>query len=159
MLALATERRPIDGEAREEVASGERTMAASRVVDLHGEGVAGALEEVVVDHERKREAAAAPGWQALGQRVEDARRDRADDEHCVHGGILGSSQGAKRELIQVAPLLGIRLTKGKLSNREAAKINKEKESDTPFWIERQVWLTFYEEARLSIEYNTAIVFQ
>jgi hypothetical protein len=80
------------------------------------------------------------------------------DPHCIVGGILGSSQGAMRELIQVAPLLGIRLRQGKLSDREAEAINKDTE-DTPFSTERYVWLNFYEKARLSIEYKTAIVFQ
>ncbi len=74
------------------------------------------------------------------------------------GGILGSTQGAMRELVQVAPLLGIRLRNGKLSDRDAETINNDKK-DTPFTIERYVWLNFYEKARLSIEYNTAIVFQ
>jgi hypothetical protein len=79
-------------------------------------------------------------------------------EHCIAGGILGSSQGAMRELVLVAPLLKIRLGRKGLSDREAAKIDKEEEEDSPFWVERQVWLKFYEKARLSIEHGTAIVF-
>jgi hypothetical protein len=81
-----------------------------------------------------------------------------DDDDCIEGGILGSSQGAMRELVLVAPLLKIRLTRGRLSDKEAAKIDKEEEGDTPFGTERYVWLKFYEAARLSIEYGTAIVF-
>jgi hypothetical protein len=81
-----------------------------------------------------------------------------EDEHCIIGGILGSSQGAMRELVLVAPLLGVELADGVLSDQEAEKIHQEQEEDSPFWIERQVWLEFFETARLSIKYKTAIVF-
>lgn len=80
------------------------------------------------------------------------------DEHCILGGILGSSQGAMRELIHVAPLLDIPVEKGKLSDQQFARIENECTERSPFWIERLVWLKFFEQARLSIEYRTAISF-
>ena len=63
-----------------------------------------------------------------------------------------------RELVLTAPLLGIALDDGKLSDAEASPLSQEKEGDPRFWIERQVWLQFFEMARLSIEHKTAIVF-
>jgi hypothetical protein len=81
--------------------------------------------------------------------------DRAVTRKLV-GTILGSSQGATRELVAVAPLLGIRLTKGKLSNAMAAKINKEE--DGPFYQEREAWLILFEAFRLSIEHKASVCF-
>jgi hypothetical protein len=81
-----------------------------------------------------------------------------EDEHCVAGGIVGSSQAAMRELVLTAPLLGIPLRDGKLSDGQARALNREKEEGTPFYIERQVWFDFFEAARLSIKYNTVINF-
>jgi hypothetical protein len=72
------------------------------------------------------------------------------------GSILGSSQAAMRELVAVAPLLGIRLTKGKLSNAMADKIDKEE--DGPLYQERQAWLILFESFRLSIEHKTSVCF-
>ena len=40
------------------------------------------------------------------------------DPHCIEGGILGSSQGAMRELVRVAPLLDISLTAGILGDEQ-----------------------------------------
>jgi hypothetical protein len=80
------------------------------------------------------------------------------DRHCIHGGILGSSQGVLRELLLTAPLLDIPVLQGALNDREFARIHDEPQDATPFWIERQVWLKFFELARLSIQFKTAIVF-
>jgi hypothetical protein len=79
-------------------------------------------------------------------------------KRCIPGGILGSSQGVMHELIRTAPLLKIPLRNGKLSDREAEKLNHDKEADTPLWTERMIWFKFYEVARLSIAHGTAIVF-
>jgi len=76
----------------------------------------------------------------------------------VPGDMLGSSQGLMRELIAVAPFLGIKLKYGVLSNAEAKRINKAVKEDAPFWIELCVWLSLFEAARLSIEHRTAICF-
>lgn len=80
------------------------------------------------------------------------------DPHCITGSILGSSQGAMRELVKVAPLLGIRLRGGKLSNREFARLDALSHARSSQGTALHVWLNFYEAAQLSIEYNTAIVF-
>jgi len=80
------------------------------------------------------------------------------DPKCIVGGILGSSQGVKRELVQVAPLLGIRLEAGKLSDREFARLDALSHAHSSHGTSLHVWLNFFEAARLSIEHNTAIVF-
>lgn len=74
------------------------------------------------------------------------------------GGILGSSQHALQEIIQVAPLLGIPLKVGHLSDEVAKSIAHEADESHPYWIERKVWLTMYEAFRRSIEYKCAVVF-
>jgi hypothetical protein len=76
----------------------------------------------------------------------------------VPGAMLGSSQGLMRELIAVAPYLGITLKNGVLSDAEAKRINKAVKQEVPFWIEQCVWLSLFEAARLSIEHRTAICF-
>ncbi len=72
--------------------------------------------------------------------------------------MLGSSFMLQGELIAIAPALGIRLTQGKLSDQEAEKINSEAEAESPLWIEKAVWLSLFEAARLSIQHKTAICF-
>jgi hypothetical protein len=64
-----------------------------------------------------------------------------------------------RELVAVAPSLGIALSNGVLADSEADRINREVEVEGPFWIEKAVWLSLFEAARLSIEHHTAICFQ
>ncbi len=82
----------------------------------------------------------------------------------IPGGMLGSSYGLMKELIFIAPQLGIQLDNGHLSDAEAIKIEiaiqieEEDESQTGLWIEKIVWLSLFEAARLSIEYKTAICF-
>ena len=83
----------------------------------------------------------------------------ADDEDLVPGGMLGSSYGLMRELVTVAPFLGITLTSRELSEGEAARINTIVLADGPFWIELAVWFSLFEAARLSIEHRTAICFK
>jgi hypothetical protein len=72
------------------------------------------------------------------------------------GGILGSCQGAMRELIQTAPLLGITLVDGQLTDQMADAINAE--DGGPLYVERQVWLQLYELFRQSIEQRAAVWF-
>jgi hypothetical protein len=76
----------------------------------------------------------------------------------VPGGMTGSSQHLLRELIQAAPALNITLENGELSDAEAERINKVGESDVGLYRENTVWITLFETARLSIRYNTLIVF-
>jgi hypothetical protein len=76
----------------------------------------------------------------------------------VLGGWLGSSQGALAELVLAAPLLAIPLRKGKLSDKAARVLAEEDEGAHPCWRERRVWLKFFEAARNSIAFGTAISF-
>jgi hypothetical protein len=79
-------------------------------------------------------------------------------EKRVPGGMLGSSQGLMRELVAVAPLLGIKLVRRRLGDAEAGRINRRVKRQGRFWIELAVWLSLFEAARLSIEHGTAIRF-
>jgi hypothetical protein len=80
------------------------------------------------------------------------------DEDRVPGGMLGSSQGLMRELVAVAPFLGINLSDGTLSDAEAIRINSISETEGWFWIEQAVWISLFEAMRLSIEHKSAICF-
>jgi hypothetical protein len=71
-------------------------------------------------------------------------------------GVLGSSQRALRELVLVAPLLGIPLTDGVLSDAAADEINDE--PDGPLHAERYVWLKLFEAFRLSVEHGAVVTF-
>jgi hypothetical protein len=80
------------------------------------------------------------------------------DEDCVPGGMLGSSQGLMRELVGIAPFLGVQLTGGNLWDTEVGRINGIIDAEGPFWIEHAVWISLFEAARLSIEHKSAICF-
>jgi hypothetical protein len=84
--------------------------------------------------------------------IDDTGADR------IPGGILGSSYKLMRELIEIAPSLGIKLRGGNLSDDEATRINTIADSEQGFWIEHLVWISLFEAARLSIEHGSAIVF-
>jgi hypothetical protein len=81
-----------------------------------------------------------------------------DQEGELPGGILGSSQRALQEVCQAAPLLGIPLEDGKLSDEAARSIAKEEYRPNCYWIERQVWLTMFEALRHSLEFKCAVEF-
>ncbi len=81
-----------------------------------------------------------------------------DDSGTIPGGMIGSSHQLLRELVMVAPALGIVLENGELSDAEAERINEVGASDKGLWIEYIVWIALFEAARLSIEHNTLIVF-
>lgn len=74
------------------------------------------------------------------------------------GVMLGSSQQALAEIVRAAPLLGITLADGELSDKEASKIAKDTNDLGQYWIERQVWLTMYEVFRYSIAQGTVVMF-
>jgi hypothetical protein len=71
-------------------------------------------------------------------------------------GVLGSSQGAMRELLLVAPLLGIRLNGPALPDERAEEINGA--GVGPLYVERYVWLKLFEAVRLSIELGSVVAF-
>lgn len=82
-----------------------------------------------------------------------------DDDEEICGGLACSSYRLMEELVSIAPKLGIELSNGELSDAAAKKINEESTTeDSPFWIEKIVWLSLFEAARLSIEHKTAIRF-
>jgi len=77
----------------------------------------------------------------------------------LSGTTLGSSQRLLAELQNVAPALGISLTKaGDLSEAEAADLEALIESDSPLATPAMVWFALFEAARLSIAHSTAIHF-
>ena len=80
------------------------------------------------------------------------------DEKLIPGGMLGSSQGLMRELVAVAPFLGVTLKNGRLTDAEAMRINEVVAEEGPFGIELAVWLSLLEATRLSIQHGTAICF-
>lgn len=81
-----------------------------------------------------------------------------DEQERVAGAIVGSSMALLRELIALAPTLGIHLTNGVLADAEVDGITALLDSEGPLWREKVAWLCFYEVARLSVEHGTAICF-
>ncbi|MGW5382938.1 hypothetical protein [Nocardia sp. NPDC003963] len=82
-----------------------------------------------------------------------------DDELGIPGGMVGSSPGLLRELVYVAPYLGIALVDEQLSDTEIERIGKENGDDEhPLYRERETWLLFYEAARVSVANGTVINF-
>ncbi|MBI3822480.1 MAG: hypothetical protein HY289_07350 [Planctomycetes bacterium] len=81
-----------------------------------------------------------------------------DNGDLIPGGILGSSFTLMKELIVIAPALKIQIANGELSNDDAKKINAEIDQEGPLWIEKAVWISLFEAARLSIQHQTAICF-
>ncbi|WP_067814275.1 hypothetical protein [Nocardia inohanensis] len=79
------------------------------------------------------------------------------DEDAIPGGMVGSSQGLLRELVEVAPYIGITLDDGELSDTEAARLADYSDLH-PFYRERETWFLLYESARVSIANNTLITF-
>lgn len=75
----------------------------------------------------------------------------------LSGEMLGSSIELRRELITVAPLLGIEVIDGEVSDEQIELLN-ELDDDAPHFREKCVFATLWEACRLSIVYGTAIVF-
>jgi hypothetical protein len=88
-----------------------------------------------------------------------------DDE--LDGGSLGSSVRLFAELVRIAEPLGVALEGEALPIEEARRIRQAGVTDlggglhaiAPEHAARHAWLTFYEAARHSIEYGTAIALQ
>ncbi len=81
-----------------------------------------------------------------------------DDRDEIPGGIVGSSLALLAELTDLAPALGISLDEGVLGDDEAARLKDDIETEEGIWIEKVVWLSLYESARLSVAHRTAILF-
>jgi hypothetical protein len=73
-------------------------------------------------------------------------------------GGLRSSYRLLKELVAIAPKLGIMLEGERLTEAEADKIARDARSQQGLWIEKIVWISLFEAARLSIEHKTAICF-
>lgn len=81
-----------------------------------------------------------------------------DDRDEIAGGIIGSSAALLAELTDLAPALGISLDEGHLSDAEASRLKNDIQAEVGAWIEKVVWLSLYESARLSVAHRTAILF-
>jgi hypothetical protein len=81
-----------------------------------------------------------------------------DRDDSMIGGVIGSSQRSLQELLQAAPLLGIAVQDGVLTEESTIAILHEAEGTHPFWIERYAWLYFFERLRESIALRSAVVF-
>ncbi len=80
------------------------------------------------------------------------------DQQRIPGGLVGSSYRLRDELTEIAPKLDIKLNGNQLSDDEAKKLNELIGSEENLHIEKLVWITLFEAARLSIEFKTAICF-
>ncbi|ODU00515.1 MAG: hypothetical protein ABS79_03265 [Planctomycetes bacterium SCN 63-9] len=77
----------------------------------------------------------------------------------IAGAGIGSSIRLMSELVLIAAPLGIALHDGGLNDADANSLAREdEETGGPYWVERIVWLTLFEAARLSIEHRAAIHF-
>ncbi|MEM9538104.1 MAG: hypothetical protein AAGA60_01185 [Cyanobacteria bacterium P01_E01_bin.42] len=75
------------------------------------------------------------------------------DDSCV-----GSSIRLLEELKEIAPYLDIQMNGDDISDREFSRVYEESMDESPSGIEKMVWLTIHEMAKLSKRYKTAIVF-
>jgi hypothetical protein len=82
----------------------------------------------------------------------------SDSGEGVPGEVIGSSFRLFDELVFVAPALGIRLQESVLPDDQAEQINELLETEEELHIEKVVWLSLFEAARLSIQHKSAIVF-
>ncbi|CAN5604422.1 hypothetical protein BH11CYA1_BH11CYA1_46920 [soil metagenome] len=76
----------------------------------------------------------------------------------IPGSFLCSSYAFMRDLIAVAPALGITLLDGSLSDEQADLLNRVDIDSDLFAMEKLVWLSLFEAARLSIENKSVIRF-
>src|SRR5262245_21280717 len=87
LLALPAQRLPVDGEVREHVGPGEQAMLAPDVVELHGEDVAGPVEERPLDDQRDGEVPSLPPHDDGSERLQDVAGDLPHDDGEVHVGV------------------------------------------------------------------------
>ncbi|MCU1648361.1 MAG: hypothetical protein JWN03_8636 [Nocardia sp.] len=81
-----------------------------------------------------------------------------DDDSGLPGGMVGSSNALLRELVYVAPYLGITLVDGQLTDAEIDRLSEGFDDDAALYREKETWLLFYEAARVSVENRTIITF-
>jgi len=76
----------------------------------------------------------------------------------IPGGILGSSNQLVSELTTIAPVLGIQMEGSILPDTSVDFIENSLEEESEFWREHYAWLFFFESARLSVEFRSAMCF-
>lgn len=82
-----------------------------------------------------------------------------DPNFKIRGGALGSSYRLREELVEIAEALEITFdANGEIDEKTAVWLSEQRPTGPPFAIERLVWFSLYEAARLSIAHKTAIVF-
>ncbi|MEC3919272.1 hypothetical protein [Nocardia sp. CDC160] len=81
-----------------------------------------------------------------------------DEELALSGGMVGSSQALMRELVYVAPYLGIAFVDGELLDAEIDRIHDDGRDEHSLYRERLAWLLLYEAARVSVANSTIITF-
>lgn len=74
------------------------------------------------------------------------------------GGLLGSSNKLFSEILKIAHLIGIPVEGEDISESTAQELAEFKESH-PYYIERIVWFSLFENCKKSIEYKTLISFR
>lgn len=74
-------------------------------------------------------------------------------------GMMGSSVRLVSELEEIAPYLGISLINGEISDRECQRIQRYIHSQTGLYRECASWLLLFENAKNSVKYQTAMIFQ
>lgn len=74
------------------------------------------------------------------------------------GGMLGSSQRLFSEILKIAHLFDIEVIDGNISKLMKNELAKADESH-PYYIERIVWFSLFENCKNSIENNTLISFE
>lgn len=80
------------------------------------------------------------------------------DDDIIPGGMVGSTQGLLRELIYVAPYIGITMIGAELAETDLAVLRADHTDTHPFYRERETWFLLYESARVSLGNNTLIHF-
>ena len=80
-----------------------------------------------------------------------------EEAEVAGAGMVGSSNDLLRELIRIAPLIGVRLERdGTLSDAEAERVHRD--SGDPYEVEQTVWLALHESCLVSIATGQPIVY-
>lgn len=80
-----------------------------------------------------------------------------ENNYKIPGDMIGSSFSLLDELKFIAPKLNIELSDA-LNILNSEDLNNEIKSEKEFWREKLTWITLFEASKLSIKYNSAIVF-
>lgn len=89
---------------------------------------------------------------------QDFKKVLFGEDEKIPGGMVGSSPALLRELVRMAPALGIRLEESQLTDVEVARLTDLIAGNAGIFRELIVWIALFEAARLSIEHGAAICF-